>query len=64
MRTGNGWILGLTSDGKRGEVNGTGRYAGKDGILRIWGGVGLINLGQCSCLHIAVTSALVTKTLV
>ena len=33
-------------------------------VTRMWGGAGLINLGQCSRPHMAETSALVTETLV
>ena len=33
-------------------------------VTRMWGGAGLINLGQCSRPHMAETSPLVTKTLV
>ena len=39
-------------------------HSSNKSIKRMWGGVSLINLGQCSRPHMAETSALVTKTLV
>ena len=40
------------------------RHSSYKSIKRMWGGAGLINLGQWSRPHMAETSALVTKTLV